>query len=428
MLKVQVALVCLVVLLVGAWLAPARDGDRRSAPPPERAAPLLEARASGRALDALGEAIAGATSAAQAFAVRIVASPEGPPRVGDIDVSRRFQRAGSGVVIGGGRVLTHVDALPTATVLAVTGAAGRVTATVLAFEPETGLVLLAAPLDAAAPPIAQDGLPVPALAPGAPASPALVVGVGRTAHAVAGQPAFVTEVDRDRFAVGLGAALAPGLPLFDAQGRLVAVAGASGAGEAFAVPAALARLSARVDATAPPVAFGIFFQGRQGALAQAFGPAGVIVADVVEGAPAAAGLEPGLLVLEIDGTAVDTTEAALAALRAAADRRTAATLSVRRRADRIARDVVVAPALTLDLWRLARADAPPDGLVAGAVFAAEVLAAGGVEPSARLLAIDGQPVRTDADLRRALRRPPPLVVAVLRGGRGRFVAALEPPR
>lgn len=417
-LKAQVGALCIVVLLVGAWLAPAGDPDPLSAPPPERAAPLLEERASGRSLDVLTEAIAGATNAAQAFAVRVMAPSTRPPRTGDIDVSGHAAPAGSGVVVGDGRVLTHVDALPATIGIDVASGSGRATASVVAFDPASGLVLLAAPVAQGAPPFAPD-LTAPS---------SLIVGVSRTAHGVAGVPAFVTAVDRERVALGAGAALVPGLPLFDPQGRLVALVGSRGAGEAFAVPAALARLGAPVAGATAPVSFGIVLQDRQGALADAFGPAGVIVADVIDGAPAAGELAPGTLVLEVDGVAVETAAAAVTALRAAANRRTQATLTVRRRGDRASRRVAVAPGPAIELWRRARAGVPTEGLGAGAVFAAEALTRAGVDPSARLIAIDDSPVRTDADVRRALRRRPPLVVAVLRDARGRFVAALEPPR
>jgi hypothetical protein len=287
---------------------------------------------------------------------------------------------------------------------------------VIAFEPATGLILLET---------------LPATVGPAPMSPVsatagvLVVGAARSRQGVFAAPMFVEAVEDSRVVVS--AILPAGLPLFDLEGRLVAIAG-RGRAAAFAAAAAVDRLVAR--AGADERSFGLSLQDRAGLLEKALGPKGVVVSDVVIGGPAhRAGLRPGDLLLTIGDVDIDTVADAMRALGASRHRGAPVRLFARGPSERRPRGVEMAAVPAVVIAALARTPRSDDAaLAAAAVFDAAALHASGAPPSARLLEVNGVIVGSRDEVRRALRRRPMPAILVLRDGDDRFVSAIEVAR
>jgi serine protease Do len=195
--------------------------------------------------------------------------------------------------------------------------------------------------------------------------------------------------------------------VFSLDREVVAVAGGDGR-LVFAVPYALERLGRLVaDGTPMPLTLGLTFQPLTEALSATFGDAGVIVAAVEPGGPAArADIRPADVITAIGGTAVadmDSARLVIARLPAGAP----AEIVLRRDGRDLA--VQVAPEPTLAPPGSApRLDADlGDRPAAADVFEARDLAAAGVSGQARVLAIAGRSVtaRTATAQRRRTRAP-----------------------
>jgi hypothetical protein len=200
-------------------------------------------------------------------------------------------------------------------------------ATPVVFDAPRGLALLPSADRAGVSPVALAEVDAVAVGPGYLAS------VEATEHGPAVRPMYYGRVDREsdsrwesevlRFS-GLQQLPPPGAAVFTLQGEFVG-AGLPDGQDFVVVPAsALARTAARLLAGGPVAAMGLGLsvQPLDAALRAATGAAGgVIVADVAEGGPAAGLIEPGDVIVAVDGTRIETTadyEAAAARLRAAA--------------------------------------------------------------------------------------------------------------
>jgi S1-C subfamily serine protease len=139
-----------------------------------------------------------------------VAIPPAP--TADIDLrndystsDHRVAGGGFGVFVSPIYVLTHAAALDGRSSLTVIAASGQsIDATVAAYEPSTGLVLLR---------IAAADRPLPTLAAALPETGALAAGIARAGGRDIAIPVFVTSVASDRFFVGGVQTAAPGLPI-----------------------------------------------------------------------------------------------------------------------------------------------------------------------------------------------------------------------
>jgi S1-C subfamily serine protease len=419
-LKLQIGAGCLAILGVGSWTAPKQA---RGGPPAaeERAAPLLEEQAHEHAAAELFRAVADVAGRVGGHAVRF----DGPGRratgaVADFELGEPGPPPVFGVFVSATRILTHIDGLPPQTVFSARLDDGRrVDVSIAAFDRASGLVLLAAPAGLVAPPV---------LATGDPAPGTLLIGVAGTAADRVVAPAFLTQRSTGRLRLDAAAGRMPvGLPLFDLDGRLVGITGGRTEAEAFAVADAMRTLALSTAAPAPR-AFGLAFRDRAGLLAELYGPAGVVVDDVVEGGPAhRAGLAAGDLVLTVADAPVDDAAAAMRAFQtAAADGRTL-TVSVRPFGARQPRVVDVSPSPAVIVAILARARPPaPGGTDAAAIFTRAALDGAGVNGASRVLGIDGAAIGSREDALRYLRRRRTPVAVLLSGERGRFVAAIDP--
>ncbi|MGE3177281.1 MAG: PDZ domain-containing protein, partial [Vicinamibacterales bacterium] len=246
-----------------------------------------------------------------------------------------------------------------------------------------------------------------------PASGALATAAGRWPHADIIVPVFVMASTNERYRISGAESLPPGTPLFNGDGELFSVLG-----RRFAYPAreAFARLSARLAAgIGHASALDLGLQDRSADLARWFGDRGVIVARVgSSGSVAEAGMRPGDLILEINGSGVDSAEAARAAI-AAIPAGQAVTLSGTAAAARGTRVPFERTVTSSSAFALRGGVTMPEG-AAGAPRLGDLLAAGpvgaedrGLPLQARVLQIDGvvprTPAQASAALRRAMRGP-----------------------
>jgi C-terminal processing protease CtpA/Prc len=237
-------------------------------------------------------------------------------------------------------------------------------------------------------------------------------------------PVFVTSVSGNRFRVGaLNDSVLPGMPLFDLDGALFAIAaGARHEGAAFPVRDAANRLIALATDGQRQASFGVSLQRLAGGLAEVFGDAGVLISDVVAGGPAdLAGIEAGDVLLGVGDTDVDSPETAAAALGSAA---VATETTLRMRRDGRARAVVATPAQSYAVASLALTRADDAGPEARALFPAPLLHRAGVPATARVLSVNGRAVTTRAQAERELRRSPQVALLVRHDGH-QFFAAID---
>lgn len=419
MLRLQIGAASAAVLVLGLWLAP-RTPPTALSTPQERAVPMLEEQVHDRAAADLARSVREVVRGAADYSVSFdVSEPAARTVRRDFEsTARPIVRAAFGVRVSDTRLLTHLDALRSPTAVRGRSADGTpFEARVTAFEAATGLVLLETrPTTVAPAPMSPLGV-----APGA-----LVVGAAQSGSGVFAAPVFVEAVDGSGFTTG-APVLPAGLPLFDLEGRLVAVAGGR-AGIAFAASAAVERLVAR--AGAGERSSGLSLQDREGLLEKALGPKGVVVSDVVANGPAdRAGLKSGDLLLTLGAGDIDTAAEAMQALADAHGRADPVVLTVRAPDERRPRTIAMVPASTVAIAALARERrAVERGVEAGAVFDSGPLEAAGVPASARLVSVNGAIVESRDDVRRALRRRPMPAILVLSDERGRYVTAIEVPR
>ena len=309
--KLRLALASAFVLGAGALLAPRAEPTALSTPQ-ELAAPLLEEQVPLRPAQVAFRGVQDMVARGRDYAVFIGSAPAPPlALINDYSTATAAPPAGGGfgVFVSSIYILTHAAALDGRTSFDVTIAAGRsVPATVAAYEPSTGLVLLQT---------AAAERPLPTLAAAAPEVGSLTAGIGRTKGGDVALPVFVTAIARDRFTVGGVQTIAPGLPLYTLEGDLIAIAVGGSSGTAYPAADAATRLIARAAAGDRRASLGLSLQDRTGPLAIAFGDSGVLVTAIVPGGPAdRAEVEPGDVLQAIDDLPIATTQAAGAAVAA----------------------------------------------------------------------------------------------------------------
>ncbi|HUE87793.1 MAG TPA: PDZ domain-containing protein [Vicinamibacterales bacterium] len=419
--KLWIAVGCALVLAAGVLTIPS-PAPSAVAVPQERATPLLEQEVQRREqlrifgeLQQLGPRLARHSVTIPA----VVGTPSLPSDVAP--PSPRIDPAGHGLIVSAdGEVLTSAGALRGRESLQVELLDGsRAEARVIAFDPDTDLVLLrsaSVPRTDAAPWAAEP--PAPGM---------LTVAVAHASGHVAVAPVFVTAApDADRRIRTTTAELAPGTPLFTVAGEVFAVAVGGSVPSAVLVAPAVARLRDRIAAgQARRGALGLTFQPIEGALAEVHTMPGVLVADVAQHGPADdAGVLPGDLITAIGDrpvTSIDEIQPVIAQLELEAP----VVVHVLRGGQPIEIDVVATSALGLRVRQVPRTpveDAPQ----ALTLFDAEQQAAADLRPRSRVLAINGQPVRTVDEARGRLRRARPPVLLYIEDERGRFFRVLEP--
>jgi S1-C subfamily serine protease len=421
--KLWIAAGCALVLLVGALTIPA-PAPSAVVPPQERVMPLLEQEVQRREqLRIFGELQQlGPRLARHSVTIAPIAVTPGFPS----DVappSPRVDPAGHGLIVSAdGEVLTSAAALHGRESLPIELlGGGRAEARVIAFDPDTDLVLLHA-----APVPRTDAAPWAAEPP---APGMLTVAVAHTGGHVAVAPVFVTAAaDADRRIRTTTAELAPGTPLFTVSGEVFAVASGGSDPSAVLVAPAVARLRDRIAAgQARRGALGLTFQPIDGALSKVYPSPGVLVADVAQHGPADdAGMVPGDLITAIGDrpvTSIDEIQPVIAQLQLEAP----VMVQVLRGGQPLEIEVVATSALGLRVRQIPRtpvAEAPQALTLfdAGEQVRADLL------PRSRILWINGQPVRSPGEARALLRRVRPPVVLYVEDDRGRFFRVLEPLR
>lgn len=415
--RLRLIAACGAVLLLGSALAP-QPAETPLPSPEQGPAPLLEEQVqrSGPVIEPF-VGVHDVAARARPHVVRVVGSvTAGAALFSDFsDVDRPAPADGFGVFVGDGYILTHADALSGQRAVRLANPQiGQVDATVAAYEPGTGLVLLRT----------EAGGPVPAFAAGLPAAGSLALAAGRTASRDLAVPMFVTSVASDRFAVGaLGETPAPGLPIFAPDGTLLAVtSGPAGLGDVFPAGEAVVRLVARAEAGAG--VFGLAVQGLTGSLATLLGDRGVVVTDVIADGPAAvAGIEPGDVVVAVGEADITTARTAATALSTAAAGQPATFRLLRRGREQ---SIDVTPVDAYALTALSRVAA--SGPLASAVLSAPELAAAGIPAEAIVLRIDGAEVVSASQAGRALRSRQAAVPLLLTRDGVAFMVVLEAPQ
>jgi S1-C subfamily serine protease len=427
-LKLRLALASLAVLVIGSLIAP-RATETRLSPPQERAAPLLEEQAQSREI---ARPFSGIQQVRHRISDLIVAFPSvdrpAPKTALDYQLPAPAVHAPAGygiVVTPAGDILTHVDALSGRTRHRIdNGRGGSVEATVVGYEPATGLVLLSTP-----------GMSTEASQPAlaAPAEPgALVAAYFRSIGRETIVPVFITSATRDEYAiVSTGPPLLPGTPIYTLAGELLAIAAGS-AERPLALPAreAAERLVARVrSGGGQPASIGVTFQALDGPVTRVFGQTGALVGDVVSSGPGAeGGIEAGDLLLAVGETIVESPEAAHHAI---VSLPLGSAISIRVRRDDRTLTLSVTPSAAIEVLARAvddRARAEVPLLRAGDVFSASALAAAGVRPDAGVISVNRRRVSSRAQALGELQRSrAPALVHLENQDRERFFAVLDRP-
>jgi S1-C subfamily serine protease len=421
--KIKIALASLLVLIVGAWLAP-RAAQTVLTTPQEHAAPLLEEQAQLRESGpfvGVQEAAAGIRQ--YSVAILRPAAPAMPSRTDYSEpLSDGRSVAGFGVFVSDTHVLTHSAALDGRSTADVSVGNGLTTpGHVVTYEPPTGLVLLQVQ--------AVSGRTSATLATQAPMPGALAVAVGRSDDRDIAVPVFVTSGGREGYTIGgLNDGLLPGMPVFTLAGELFGVAVPNGR-ETRAIPVGLAaeRMLARAATGERRSSFGLGFQAPVGLVAETFGTDGVLISDVLAGGPGdVADIRVGDVLLAVGETPLDSVDTASRVLSTAA---VGAPVTLRiRRGTRVS-DIEATPSLAYEIAALARSStAGPAGPEARALFPAAVLEGAAIPPSARVITVNGRAVTTRAQVQRELRAARRPVPVLLRQDSSQYFAAVEPAR
>jgi membrane-associated protease RseP (regulator of RpoE activity) len=331
-----------------------------------------------------------------------------PPISGDFGAPAPESRVFA-VAVSDSHLVTHITALAGGEPPTVITAAGvRLPTSIAAFDTATRLLLLNSPAPVAAPPAFADTIPQPG---------ALVVGAARSPSIDVAVPVFITSVSAERYGVGAIAQSAPGLPIYNLDGGLLAVS--AGDGTAWRIRFALDRLLAQAATAALPSSIGIAFQPIAEPLAAAMGSPGLAITDVAPGGPADdAGIEIGDVITRIGTTSTAGGADLAAALPAGAP------VEVSLRRGRRDLTVSVTPVFAHEM--AARAPGPPPvGPRAGVVFDPKALAAASVPPDAVVMMINGRAVTSPAQAARLLRPITDATVALLDHRGQRFFARID---
>jgi S1-C subfamily serine protease len=398
------------VLVVGLVSAP-RVQPSALQTPTERPAPLLEQQVSTRIVSEPFRGVAELAARVGTESV-IIPARERATAVTRADHARPAAArisGGYGVFVSANELVTDaatVDGRPT---LSVTSAAGTtIEAEVVAYEPETTLVLLrtAAPTS---PPVTRT--------PSAPTAGALAVAAARVGGRETIVPVFVTRVDDREFTVtGAPAGLRAGMPIYTLDGTMFAVAGAGEPGRAHAIWPATDRLRAKATAGERLSSLGLEYQAIADDLTRTFGDRGVLINRLVSGGPAAAaGLVPGDVLLALGETALafDTAASVLSQLPTGE----ATTARVRRGGREQTLEVMAAPAYAVAALAVATVPSPSIAPLAGSLFPAAVLETAGIPATARVLRLNAIELPSRAEAQRELRRDRRPVLLVEEGDR-----------
>ena len=411
--RIRLAVMSAVILGAGALIAP-RTIQTQLTTPQEHAAPLLGEQVQPRGTAAAFRGVQDVASRVRQHSVAIVPLRKKLPQTrsdfteySDAATADRF-----GVFVSDTHVLTHADALDGRSSVLIAAADGTpAEARVEAFEPESGLVLLQTPATSR-PPAAVAGEPR--------ASGTLAVAVGRSEGRDFVVPVFITSVSADRYTLSGQGTIRAGMPLFDMNGGLFAIAGDDGT-VAFAVGEAATRLLARASAGERWSAAGLAFQTLDGSLTRVLGDKGVLITDAVGGGPADdAGVTAGDVLLAVGDAEVNAIDDAVRALRAAPPG-----TPVRLRLLRAGRTrtLDVSPVTAYDVAALARGRAViPSGPEARGLFSRSQLDSSGIPAPARVVTVHGRAPASRAQVQRTLRTAhQPVLVVLWHDGRQFFV-------
>jgi len=416
--KALLALGCLAVLALG-WLVAPRETAR---PVAETVAPMLETEVQRREPVRIFQGVREAALAALPFTAAFVGPSPARLPVADFAAAPVTPEApaGFGLVTSDGEVLSHRDALGgRRTATAVLPAGERATGEVVAYEADSGLVLVrVVGLPRTGPPPLKT---VPVVAG------ASVAAVGHIDGLEFVAPVFIAATRGDAYVLtGAGGTLLPGMPVVDLDGLTLAITAAGRAPvRAYAVAPALARLRALMaQGRALPRTIGVTLQALDSDLVSLLGTGGAVIAGVEPAGPAArAGLREADVLLAVGDRPVATLAAALDAV-AALPADAPATLTVRRAAREATFTVV--PQVTLENPRAGVEGPLGDGPRAADVFSREALRRARLPPDAVVLAVAGAPTSTAAQAAAALRRGRgPVLVRARQDGRP-FLTVVEP--
>lgn len=417
--KIRLAAASILVLALGFAVAPPRA--RTFTPSEERAAPLLTQEVLRR--ETSTPTIGGIAETAARVGNHVVAIREivrEPPRTLRDHVAAASPAGRPGLAVtmnASGDLVAHAAALEGRTTVQFRTAAGdELTARAVTDDPDSGFVLLRTTTPAA--------FEVPSLAP-APAAPgALGAAVARWRGQRYVQPVFITSHESGLYTFTSGAAIYPGTPIYDLEGRLLAIAvGATRPGEARAAGELFARLRARDTAKRGlEPSLGLAVQPIDEQLSSLTGPGATIVSDVVPDGPAAAAdVRVGDIILQIDSTDVRSADDFLAAIRRLTP---GAEAVLRLRRDRVERRIAIAVGTALEVTALQRRNptGAGDAPELRELFPNHQKNGGRLPAGVRVLRINGQPVQSLAQARAQMRRTPGPWLLYLQDGQERFFA------
>lgn len=379
--KLHLGLAGCLVLVVGAALAPPPRTTTPSVPQAD-ATPLLREELERRDVpDAFQRvALVGPRIDATVVAIDEPRAAEPRARADHALAVPAARPRGHGIVISGdGLVLSHLDAIAGAARISTRLADRSTDATVVAVDPETGLILLS--LDSA------EGTASARVASAMPAPGSLAAAATRwMPHVTAtAQPTYIAGAVGSAVALApVGGDLLPGTPVFDLDG--VALAIVTRRHEAVAIASALARLGEiRASNRALPRTLGLGLQAVSDAMRPHLDAAiGAMVVGV--GNPAReAGLELGDGLKAIDGRPVVDVDAAIDLIARAEVGQPVELLVDRRGSEQT---VVVAPVIALPAANSPATVVPAESFRATTILSADALAAARVPDRAVILEID----------------------------------------
>lgn len=380
--------------------------------PDEHTAPLLEAELKRRDELAAFDGIREAGSRVIGYSVS-VQPPDRPRRRTLGDPAPTGPGGGAvGVIVGPGRIVTHISGLGDRQTVRVTPPSGvEVDASVAAIDAASGLALLVSGEAGDWPAAPITAQPV---APGS-----VLTAAGRTPSGEVIAPVFIGSATTLGYDTAGTGALPRGTPLYTPDGNLVAMLGDGPS--VFSLAPALARIERDIAAGTPiPASLALSLQDNAAEMEPWFGTGGAVVADLADDGPAAAaGLTPGDVLLTIDDEAVTSASEAVGRIaRAKPDM----PLRIAVRRGRTTRQIEASPGAAYRVPATGRTSTAGEGSRLDERLQPEQLARLDVPGRARLLAVDGGPVPA----RGAIVRGRGAHLLYVDDGRERYFAVLAP--